>query len=104
MTHIANTIDSVSPEMLRVDQSIKELLADVQILARILKYTVFELQTACIEEIIAGIDESQIEIGSTPIEPGLTNYGKVNMKSAFLKEFSKTLFQNFFAEVIFGGR
>ena len=39
-THIATTLDSLSPGMLRIDQSIKELLADVQILARILKYTV----------------------------------------------------------------
>lgn len=80
-THIATTIDSISPEQLRVDQSIKELLADVQILARILKYTVSELQTASMEEIIACIDESKIEIGSTPIEPGLTNYGKVKLLS-----------------------
>ena len=80
-THIATTIDSISPEQLRIDQSIKELLADVQILARILKYTVSELQTASIDEIIACIDESQIEIGNTSIEPGLTNYGKVHALS-----------------------
>lgn len=76
-THIATTLDSLPAEMLLIDQSIKELLADVQILARILKYTVSEMKDADIEEIISHIDESQIEIGSTPIDPGLTNYGKV---------------------------
>ena len=81
-THIATTLDSLPPEMLRIDQSIKELLADVQILARILKYTVSELEEASIEEIISCIDESQIEIGCIPIEPGLTNYGKVQAFAA----------------------
>lgn len=80
-THIATKIDSISPERLRIDESIKELLADVQILARILKYTVSELQSASIDEIIACIDESQIEIGKTSIEPGITNYGKVQRHS-----------------------
>ena len=81
-THIATTLDSLPTGMLRIDQSIKELLADVQILARILKYTVSELEEVSIEEIISSIDESQIEIGSTPIEPGLTNYGKVQVLAA----------------------
>ena len=45
-THIATTLDSLPAGMLLIDQSIKELLADVQILARILKYTVSEMKDA----------------------------------------------------------
>lgn len=81
-THITTAIHSISPEMLLVDQSIKELLADVQILARILKYATPEFQENTIDEIISYIDESNIEIGCTPVDPGLTNYGKVHTDSS----------------------
>ena len=43
-THLANVMDSAIPEKLRYDQYIKEILSDIQILARIVKYTVKEVE------------------------------------------------------------
>lgn len=76
-THIATMLDAIAPEKIRYDKNVKEVLADVQILARIVKYTVVEFKELSIDEIIACIDEEQIEIGETPVHPGLTNLGKV---------------------------
>ena len=41
-THLGNAMDAIMPERVRYDQNIKELLSDIQILARIVKYTVKE--------------------------------------------------------------
>ena len=81
-THIATSIDSIPSGKSHVDQSIKELLADVQILAHILKYTTSEFRASEIDEIISYIDESQIEVSKTPVAPGLTNYGKAHLLSS----------------------
>lgn len=78
-THIATTIDAIAPAKARFDNSVKEVLADVQVLARILKYTVTEFQEQSIDEIILCIDETQIEIGRIPIKPGLTNLASTNL-------------------------
>jgi len=75
-THIATTLNALPAERIFFDQHIKEILADVQILARILKYTVSELQDLSINEIIFLLDPTQIKVGKVPIDPGLTNYGK----------------------------
>lgn len=49
---------------------VKFLLADKQILARILKYAVQEFKNMAIEDIMAGIGED-IEIGTRPLDAGL---------------------------------
>ena len=54
------------------DTNVKFLLADKQILARILKYAVKEFQELEIEDIIACIG-SDIEIGSKPLDAGQSN-------------------------------
>ena len=46
--------------MAKYDASVKEVLADKQILARILKYTLEEFADYEIEEIIREIDEPQV--------------------------------------------
>jgi len=78
-THIASILNAIPPERIFVDEYIKDVLADVQILSRILKYTVSELQELDINEIIGLIDPKQIKISKVPVDPGLTNrnYGKI---------------------------
>lgn len=88
-THIATAISSIPPGSTQIDANAKELLADVQILAHILKYTVLELQELSINEITSLIDPTQIELSSLPVHPGLTNLGKIegtNTESTILGE------------------
>lgn len=59
-THIATTLDATTPAKIRYDINVKEVLADVQILSRILKYTVEELRELSIDEIISCINENDI--------------------------------------------
>ena len=56
----------------------KELLADIQVLARIVKHTVVEVENLSIEQIMDCIDHDSICIGMVPVEPGLTNMGRVD--------------------------
>lgn len=72
-THLGNTIDAVDSNKVLYDKNVKELLADAQILARILKYTVAEVRGLEIDEIISCIDTDSIAVGIIPITPGLTN-------------------------------
>jgi len=76
-THLATAIDAIPLDSTVMDAYAKEVLADVQILARILKYTVSELQELSIDEIISLLDPTQIKISQTPVAPGLTNLGKI---------------------------
>ena len=55
-THLSQTID-ITTHMAKYDASVKEVLADKQILARILKYTLDEFADSEIEEIIREMDE-----------------------------------------------
>ena len=77
-THLATTLETSTPNELQYDQNAKELLADVQILARILQHTVEEVKGLSVEEIIECIDQKSIEIGKTAVDPGLTNLGKIH--------------------------
>lgn len=58
------------------DTNVKYLLADKQILARILKYTIQECREVTIEDIMACIGED-IEVVSAALDPGLSNLGRV---------------------------
>ena len=58
------------------DTNVKYLLADKQILARILKYTIQECREMTIEDIMACIGED-IEVASAALNPGLSNLGRV---------------------------
>ena len=62
------------------DTNVKFLLADRQILARILKYAVQEFENMLIEDIMASIGED-IEIGTKPLDAGLSNMGRANASS-----------------------
>ena len=76
-THLETTLDAVEPARLQYDRNIKELLADIQVLARIIKYTVTEVQELEIEDIMSCIDSGSIEVGTVPVSPGLTNTRRV---------------------------
>ena len=88
-THLNDTLTAAgSTKKLDYDENIKELLADVQIMSRILKYTVKEVQHLSIEEIAECLQGIKIEVGQTPLDPGLTNTGKI------LQENTQDIVQN----------
>lgn len=53
-------------------------MADIQVLVRIVKHTVVEVENLSIEQIMVCIDHDSICIGMVPVEPGLTNMGRVD--------------------------
>ncbi len=77
--HITNAV-IMSENKARYDASVKEVLADKQVLARILKYSLDEFKDDSIDEIIKCISDD-IAISSVPVDPGLTNLGKVAKSS-----------------------
>ena len=83
-THIATALNAIPPERIFVDEHIKEVLADVQILSRILKYTVSEFQELDINTVIDLIDPDEIKISKVSIDPGLTNrnLGKIESNNS----------------------
>lgn len=77
-TYLSQAIEAASPSGAEYDTNAKYLLADKQILARILKYTVKEFQDMPVEDIISSIGDD-IEVGTRPLDPGLSNLGRVNV-------------------------
>ncbi|MCM1284387.1 MAG: hypothetical protein NC242_12275 [Roseburia sp.] len=75
-TNLAQAIEATTDTGSAYDTNIKYLLADKQILARILKYTIKEFRDMEIFDIINSIG-NDIEIGSRPLEPGLSNMGQI---------------------------
>ena len=75
-TNISDLLDSFSEENIRLDNAIKKVLADPQILARILKYSVTEFSEYSIDEIMSFIC-SDIEVNETPINPGMSRLKSV---------------------------
>ena len=58
---------------IQYDKSIKKVLANKPILARILKFTVHELSMLSLQQIESCIDGNSVMIGKTFVEPGLSN-------------------------------
>ena len=75
-TNLAQTVNATNDSGSAYDTNVKYLLSDKQILARILKYTVEEFQEMGIEDIIGSIG-ADIEIGTRPVDAGLSNFGRV---------------------------
>jgi len=75
-THLSRAIDAAGRFHAAYDAYVKELLADKQILARILKYTVDEFADMEIADILSCIGE-EVEVAQTPLEAGLSNLGRV---------------------------
>ncbi len=74
-TYLAQTLH-MAAGVETYDTLARALLADKQILAWILQYTVAEFRDMSISDITACIGED-IVVGNTPIDPGLTNLGRV---------------------------
>lgn len=77
-TNLSKAID-ITNDTARYDESVKELLADKHVLARILKYSVEEFAELSLDEIIKSISEP--DIAGIRVEPGMTNLGKVEKQS-----------------------
>ena len=75
-TNLAQTINATNDAGSAYDTNVKYLLADKQILSRILKYTVDEFREMDIEDILGCIGDD-IEIGTKPVDAGLSNLGRV---------------------------
>lgn len=75
-TNLAQTIYAANYSGAAYDTNVKYLLSDKQILSRILKYTVEEFQEMEIEDIIGCIG-NDIEVGTRPVDAGLSNLGRV---------------------------
>lgn len=74
-TYLAHAI-SVADAACSYDTNVKYLLADKQILAYILKFTVTEFQDMTIGEIISCIGDD-LAIGTKAIDAGVSNYGRI---------------------------
>lgn len=75
-TNLAQAVDATNDLNSAYDANIKYLLADRQILSRILKYTVEEFRNMDVEDIM-GCIVNDIEIGTRPVDAGLSNLGRV---------------------------
>ena len=69
----------IDKDKAKYDASVKEVLADKQILARILKYTLEEFADDRIEQIIQEMDEPYVS--KVRMEPGQTNLNKIERNS-----------------------
>ena len=75
-TNLAQTVSATNDSGSAYDTNVKYLLSDKQILSRILKYTIEEFQEMDIEDIMGCIGDD-IEIGTRPVDAGLSNLGRV---------------------------
>ncbi len=78
-TNLAQAVEATN-DASSYDTNVKFLLADKQILARILKYAVQEFKDMSIEDIMDSIG-ADIEIGTRPLDAGLSNMGRVNISN-----------------------
>lgn len=89
-TPLANDIDATDGKS-KYDTQVKKVLANRVILAWILKYTMKELANVEISHIEKCI-ESNIEVATVPLEPGLTNLsvitGSTNESTIISKKFT----------------
>ena len=79
MVNLVNTPTALASDIekenlfIQYDKSIKKVLANKPILARILKFTVNELSTLSLQQIESCIDSNSVMLGQTFVEPGLSN-------------------------------
>ncbi len=78
-TNLAQAVQATN-DASSYDTNVKFLLADKQILARILKYTVQEFKDMTVNDIMNSIG-NDIDVGSKPVDVGLSNMGRVNETS-----------------------
>ena len=78
-TNLAQAVEAAN-DFSSYDTNIKLLLADKQILARILKYAVQEFKEMTVSDIMSSIDDD-IDIGTKPLDAGLSNLGRINLSN-----------------------
>lgn len=74
-TNLAQAVEATS-DAVSYDTNVKYLLADKQILARILKYAVKEFKDMSVQDIMSCIGDD-IEVSSRPVDPGVSNLGRI---------------------------
>lgn len=75
-TNLAQAVEAAY-DLSSYDTNVKFLLADKQILARILKYAIHEFKDMTVNDIIDSIG-NDIDIGTRPVDAGLSNMGRIN--------------------------
>lgn len=75
-TNLAQAVEATQSST-SYDTNMKFLLADKQILSRILKYAVQEFKDMSLEDIMANIGDD-IDIGTQPLDAGLSNTGRIS--------------------------
>ncbi len=78
-TNLAQAVEAADDSS-SYDTNVKFLLADKQILARILKYAVQEFKDMTVRDIMDSIGDT-IDVGEKPLDAGLSNLGRVNASS-----------------------
>lgn len=78
-TNLAQAVEAAN-DFSSYDTNIKLLLADKQILARILKYVVQEFKEMAVSDIMSSIGDD-IDIGTKPLDAGLSNLGRINLSN-----------------------
>lgn len=77
-TNLSNVIN-ITSEVAKYDASVKEVLADKQVLSRILKYSLEEFYDVELEDIMRSMDEPVVS--RIRMEPGQTNLSKIEKQS-----------------------
>lgn len=78
-TNLAQAVEAAN-DFSSYDTNIKLLLADKQILGRILKYAVQEFKEMAVSDIMSSIGDD-IDIGTKPVDAGLSNLGRINLSN-----------------------
>ncbi len=81
-TNISDSIE-LNSYTARYDASVKEMLADKQILARVLKYSLDDFANEELSDIIENMDEP--EVSERRVEPGFSNHHEFNYISKIKK-------------------
>ena len=77
-TNLSGVID-ITSEAAKYDASVKEVLADKQVLSRILKYSLEEFKDMKLEDIMGSMDEPVVS--RMRMEPGQTNLNRIERES-----------------------
>ena len=81
-TNISDSIE-LNSYTARYDASVKEMLADKQILARVLKYSLDDFANEELSDIIENMDEP--EVSERRVEPGFSNHQEFNVYNKIKK-------------------
>ena len=81
-TNISDTIE-LNSYTAKYDASVKEMLADKQILARILKYSLDDFANEELSDIIYYMDE--LEVSQRRVEPGFSNHQEFDLYNKIMK-------------------